>query len=257
MTDDGGPWGRPRPEAPKPAPSRPAIPRHRLLIWIGLMVAVGAAVWGLAQAYPGAVSSGEDWMWTARSVALVALLSSALLRGGPIRWGEKARHAALWVGVGVVLILGYSYRGELAGVVQRVRGELTGARPMTTGDHEMVVSQDRGGGFFVIGQVNGQTVRFMVDTGASDTVLSPADAQRLGLDVAKLSYGRPAQTANGMSFGADFKADSLAIGPIRMTDMPMVVNQAAMDSSLLGMSFLSKLESFQVKGDRLYLRWRG
>ncbi|MCI3133925.1 retropepsin-like aspartic protease family protein [Phenylobacterium aquaticum] len=256
MTDDGGPWGRPRPEAPKPAPSRPPIPRQRLLIWVGVMVATGAAVWGLARANPGAVSSEEDWMWTARSVAIVALLSSALLRGGPIRWGEKARHAAMWVAVGMVLILGYSYRGELAGLGQRLQGELTGAHPVAAGDHELVVSREQGG-FFVIGQVNGQTVRFMVDTGATDTVLSPADARRLGLDTAKLVYGRPAQTANGLGFGADFKADSLAIGPIRMTDMPMVVNQTAMDSSLLGMSFLTKLESFQVKGDRLYLRWRG
>ncbi|WP_304170182.1 TIGR02281 family clan AA aspartic protease [Phenylobacterium aquaticum] len=257
MTDDGGPWGRPRPEAPKAAPSRAPISRQRLLVWIGLMVAVGAAVWGLAQAYPGAVSSGEDWMWTARSVALIALLSSALLRGGPIRWGEKARHVALWAGVVVVLILGYSYRGELTGVVQRVRGELAGARPTESGDHELVVTQARGGGFFVIGQVNGEAVRFMVDTGASDTVLSPADARRLGLDLDKLSYGRPSQTANGVGYGADFKADSLAVGPIRLTDMPLIVNQAAMDCSLLGMSFLGKLESFQVKGDKLYLRWRG
>jgi len=119
-----------------------------------------------------------------------------------------------------------------------------------------VVTQGDEGGFFVMGMVNGQRVRFLVDTGASDTVLSPADAKRLGIDLETLTFDKTAETANGMGYGAAFTADSLAVGSIAFSDMPLVVNQAPMSSSLLGMTFLRRLESFQVKGDKLYLKSR-
>ncbi|MEI9890753.1 MAG: TIGR02281 family clan AA aspartic protease [Caulobacteraceae bacterium] len=97
-----------------------------------------------------------------------------------------------------------------------------------------MVGRDTDGGFYVTGQVNGQTVRFLADTGSSDIVLSPADAQRLGLDPASMQFSKSAETANGIGFGAPYKAASLAIGPIQLADVPMSVNKAAMSSSLLG-----------------------
>ncbi len=126
---------------------------------------------------------------------------------------------------------------------------------MAVGAHELVVSQDAEGGFQVVGQVNGQPVRFMIDTGATETVLAPQDARRLGVDLSGLTFDRQSETANGLGLGAPYQARTLEIGPIRLTDFKMEINKAPMSSSLLGLSFLNRLDSFEVKGRKLYLKW--
>lgn len=250
MSGDGGPW-----EVKGDAPARPRGARRRLVIWILALALLFGGVRLLFAAFPGAVRSPEDWAWVAWGVLLMALLSTSLLARG-VRWGQTARHAAIWAGVVAVLVLGVTYRGELAGVGQRVRMQLSASYPVAVSPRELVVTQGDEGGFFVMGRVNGQRVRFLVDTGASDTVLSPADARRLGIDLTTLRFDRTAETANGTGYGAAFTADSVAVGAIAFSDMPLVINQAPMSSSLLGMSFLRRLESFQVKGDKLSLRSR-
>jgi aspartyl protease family protein len=189
-------------------------------------------------------------------VMLLTIVSAGLVRMR-LRLNEALRHIAIWAGVIAVLVLGYSFRGELGGVLMRVRAEFAPGYPAPAGANEVVVTQDTDGGYYLIGQVNGQPVRFLADTGASDIVLSPQDAQRLGVDVASLRFTSPSQTANGIGHGAGYTASSLAVGPIRLTEVPMQINQAPMSSSLLGMAFFRRLESFQLKDGKLYLRWRG
>lgn len=246
-----GPW---EPDETEPSPRGGAS--VRLLIWLAALGAVMAGVWLLIEAFPGAVSTPEDWAWVGWGVFMMALFSSAMLGGGAIRWGEKARHAAIWAGIVAVLILGVTYRTELAGVGQRVRMTLSPSYPVATGPRELVVTAGEGGHFLVIGKVNGERVRFLVDTGASDTVLSPADARRVGIDIGALRFDRPSETANGVGYGARLQADTLSVGTIAFQDVPIIINQAPMSSSLLGMTFLRRLESFQVKDDRLYLTAR-
>jgi aspartyl protease family protein len=244
------PWDRGEPEPPPPAP------RGRMLVWLVMLAVVTAIVMLLFKAFPGAIQSADDWSQVAYAAGLVVLVSAGLLRARSIDWGEKARHVAVWIGIIAVLAVGFAYRDELGGVVQRVRGEFSSSYPVATAPHEVTVSQDDTGSFFVMGRVNGQLVRFLVDTGSSETVLSPADAERLGIDTSTLSFDRAAETANGIGYGAQFKADSLAVGPIVLSDVPMMVNKAPMSSSLLGLTFLGRLESFQVRGHRLYLKGR-
>jgi clan AA aspartic protease (TIGR02281 family) len=119
---------------------------------------------------------------------------------------------------------------------------------------ETVVTRDASGAFVVDGEVNGHPLRFMVDTGASDVVLSPEDAASVGLDPATLKYDRLYQTANGVGRGAGFQAAEIRIGSIRISDVAASVNQAPMRYSLLGRTFLDRLSSFRVEHGRLYLR---
>lgn len=154
-----------------------------------------------------------------------------------------------------MLAVGYVYRAELAEAPQRLRLAFSAGAPVATGEHEIAIPKSEGGGYVVEGRVNGASVRFLIDTGATDTVLSPDDARRAGVDLDRLGFGLPAETANGVGYGAPFRG-TLEVGPIRFDDFPMTINQAPMRRSLLGMSFLSRLESFEVRGDRLVLRWR-
>ena len=250
MSEGGGPW-----DVRDRDPARAPGARRRRVLWILALLGLLGGVRLLFAAFPGAVSSPEDWAWVAWGVLLMAMLSTSLLSRN-VRWGQTARHAGIWAAIVAVLVLGVTYRSELAGVGQRVRMQFSSSYPVAVSPHELVVTQGDEGGFFVMGMVNGQRVRFLVDTGASDTVLSPADARRLGIDLETLTFDKTAETANGMGYGAAFTADSVAVGSIAFSDMPLVVNQAPMSSSLLGMTFLRRLESFQVKGDKLYLKSR-
>ncbi len=174
-----------------------------------------------------------------------------------IRPVRLLRHGALWVAIAAVLALGFAYREEIVLVPQRLGVAFGTGRPVITGDHQLVISQDAEGAYEVVGRVNDQPVRFMVDTGASDTVLAPQDAQRLGVDLAGLTFDEESETANGKGLGAAYLARQLEVGPIRLGNFKMQINKAPMSRSLLGLSFLNRLESYEFRGRKLYLKWRG
>ena len=244
MASGDGPWTDENP------------PPRRGRGWLALAV-FGASLVGLfllARAFPGSLQTAEDKGWLIRGILLLAIVAAGLFSARRINWSEKARHAGIWLGIFVVLMLGVSYAPDLAGIGQKVRGSFLPAEPIQTTAQEMVVSQDASGGFFVMGKVNGQRVHFLIDTGASDTVLSPADAGRLGIDLKALKFDKSAETANGTGYGAVYQAERLSVGQIEIIDMPMVINQAPMSSSLLGMSFLSQLQSFRVEGGKMHLK---
>jgi aspartyl protease family protein len=248
MSNERGPWGS---EAPQPPPAR-----SRRGLWLVLFAALGGIVVALARAFPEAVRTRDDWADVAYGVGVVILVSAGVFRIGRGVFAQHLRHAAIWVAIVAVLALGFAYREELAGVPQHLRLAFSAGDPVTTGDHELVIPQDERGAFVVVGKVNGQRVRFMVDTGASDTVLSPDDARRLGVAVDSLRYDDIAETANGVGHGAPYAARSLQVGPIALDNFAMTINQAPMSSSLLGLSFLNHLESFEIRGRKLILKWR-
>ena len=247
------PWSHPPPKPPSPPSRRPP---HRLGALLILLALVGVGLWALGQFFPGSVASASDWQGVAQGLMMVTIVGSLLLRLR-MRPHEALRNVLGWAAIAAVLALGYTFRGDLGSAFSRVRAEFAPGYPVQLSQHEMVVTQDENGGFFVMGQVNGQTVRFLADTGASDIVLSPADAQRLGVDVHSLKFTDLSETANGMGRGASFKASSLSVGPVRFDDVPMQINQAPMSTSLLGMAFFRRLDSFQVKDGKLYMRWTG
>jgi aspartyl protease family protein len=245
-----GPWSKPPPQQPPPPKAR------RLWRSLALVAVCVAVVVLLARLVADRAPSGEDWAETAlRGMMLVLVLSGLLARGLPLK--TAARHGLGWLAIGGVLLLGFSFREELGFVAARMGSELAPSAALETRPGEMVVTREADGAFYVRGEVNGSRVRFLVDTGASDIVLSPADARRLGYDIDALDFAYRFQTANGEGRGAMVVADSVAVGAVRREGVRISVNQAPMSSSLLGMSFFRHLDSVEIRGDRLYLRWTG
>jgi aspartyl protease family protein len=119
----------------------------------------------------------------------------------------------------------------------------------------MIVTESPGGSYLVYGKVNGTTVPFLIDTGASDIVLSPGDARRIGIDMDALSFDHVYETANGQGRGAPYQVASLQVGDIVFKDVSVSINDANMRTSLLGMSFLRRLKSFGFENHQLVLRW--
>ena len=251
MTSDSeGPWGRPGPPAPPPR-RIPRPPAGRIWLWLGLVAVAGAGVFAMSKAFPGQMSEG-GWFYPAYGLGLLAVVTRGLVFGRH-RLGQVTRYAAIWALVALGLALGYAFHDDVLAAGQRLRSELIPAYATPSGAHAVTLTQSAGGAFEVVGAVNGAPVRFMIDTGASDIVLSPGDARRLGVDLAGLHFDRPYGTANGVGYGAAYTAASLSVGPIQLTDVPVTINQAPMGESLLGMAFLKRLSSYEFHGRQLVL----
>ena len=263
MSIEGGPWGRrtPGPEEAAKPPSPPSRLRSvsRQIAWplVLLMAGIAGLVLALSRAFPETRFSGQDWTATVYLAGFALVVATGLWRMRRIRPVRLLRHGALWVAIAAVLALGFAYREEIELIPQRLGVAFGTGRPVVIGDHQLVISQDADGAYQVVGRVNGEPVRFMVDTGASDTVLTPQDAQRLGVDLAGVTFDQESETANGKGLGAPYLARQLEVGPIRLGSFRMQINKAPMSRSLLGLSFLSRLESYEFRGRNLYLKWRG
>ena len=129
----------------------------------------------------------------------------------------------------------------------------TGTR--ADGWNSIAVASDGSGHFVVEATVNGVGVTFLVDSGASAIVLSPQDARRVGYRAPQLRFTGTASTANGDVRLAPVSLRELRLGQLSLRGLPAVVNEAPMPVSLLGMSFLNRLEAWEAKRDRLVLYW--
>jgi len=247
-----GPWDF---DEPPPSPARRGG-RARPLLWAVFLAALGGLLFALFQLFPDAVKTKDDWADVGWAVGFLLLLATGLLRGGRVIVRQHLAHAALWAAIVAALALGFAYREDLARVPQRLLLAFGTGYPIATAEHEVVVPQDAQGAFVLNARVNGQPVRFIVDTGATDTVLAPDTARRLGVDVDKLEFVQSAEPAKGMGYGAAFTAQRLEVGPIAFADFPMIINRASMTSSLLGLSFLNRLEDFEIRDRKLILKWR-
>jgi aspartyl protease family protein len=117
-----------------------------------------------------------------------------------------------------------------------------------------IIRKAADGHYWAEGQANGASIRFLVDTGATAVALTPGDARRLGLDPASLRYGRRVVTAAGSARAAPVKLASLSVSGARLQDVDALVIEKGLDTSLLGMTYLGRLASFQATREALVLQ---
>jgi aspartyl protease family protein len=174
---------------------------------------------------------------------------------GRMRDGVRALVAWCMVIVGLVGL--YAYRFEINGVTSRIMAELRPGTVETISAGEVSVPR-RGDGSYVFGaRANGRELRFIFDTGASLVVLTHESAARIGIDPKSLAFTVPVATANGRTLAAPLMLDTLSVGGIEARRVRTLVAQpGALHENLLGMSFLDRLASFEVRDGRLYLRGR-
>ena len=115
------------------------------------------------------------------------------------------------------------------------------------------VPMDASGHFILTAQANGETLRFVFDTGASFIALSPDDARTIGIDPDELAYVGIAETANGQVETAPVTIDRFVLGDFEDVNVPAVVIRADLSGSLLGMSYLRRFARVSFEGDLLVL----
>ena len=103
--------------------------------------------------------------------------------------------------------------------------------------------------------VDGADIRFMVDTGATEVVLTPEDAARIGFDLRARNFTRQFKTAGGVIRAAPVTLRRIRIGHLVLRDVEAWVNESPLFVSLLGMSFLRRLDGYEVQDGKLILYW--
>jgi len=120
---------------------------------------------------------------------------------------------------------------------------------------DVEVTRGMRGDFAVSVRINGAKLPMVLDTGATSVVLTHEAAKAAGLPLEFLNYSVNVDTANGRTRAAPVTLDKLAVGGLTEREVPALVAQpGALHNNLLGMSFLNRLESWEVRGDRLKLR---
>jgi aspartyl protease family protein len=198
--------------------------------------------------------SREELAWMAARSVLLVVVAAAVI----VQFRGRASHAIKaglgWLGIAVVLAAGYTYRFEAREIGERILAELVPGRAASRGRVVEVARSSRGG-FAVVVQVNGARIPMVLDTGASSVVLTHEGAKAAGLPLEVLAYTVSVDTANGRARAAPVTLDSLAVGGIIERAVPALIAQPGqLRQNLLGMSFLNRLEGWEVRGDKLLLR---
>ncbi|MEL7011966.1 MAG: TIGR02281 family clan AA aspartic protease [Pseudomonadota bacterium] len=153
------------------------------------------------------------------------------------------------------MIRGFLFIGVIAayGLWEDVRQTSVPQQMVALEGGQIELPRAADGHYYLTADVNGAIIDFVVDTGATDIVLSEADARRAGFTPSELNYIGRAQTANGEVRIAPVRIDRFAVGAMEDVGVRAVVNEGELGSSLLGMSYLQRFSSVEISGGRLVL----
>jgi aspartyl protease family protein len=197
------------------------------------------------------VNNGDQAIHFIYLVGVLVLVGSALMvRRIPIAQGLK-------MFVGWVLIFGaafivFTLKDEFMALGNRLLVETRGGVEQTA-PGEVRIRQAPDGHFWVDAELNGRTVRFLIDSGATTTSISRATAERTGIEPSR-GFGAMVQTANGVVTVDRGRAETLEVGPIERRDVAVHISDAFGDMNVIGMNFLSTLSAWGVEGRTLVLR---
>ncbi len=238
--------------------------------WLALALLIASSVILLIPADITAVY-GYDYRYIAVCIALlaIAILATGVLIKSNRRYINQVFQYLVIVGtLGITGYVGYQFRYELHYVAVHVGNQVQSISnkvvsqgiqitfPAKEGRHTVVRIRKQPDGHFVARTtVNTMELNLIVDTGATVVVLKPIDAEKVGIDVQSLKFNVPVQTANGVAHAARVRLHRVAVGPLAAYNVEaFIVKRGTLQKSLLGLSFLSRLKSYEVSGSYLSLR---
>ena len=227
------------------------------LLWIVLLVLGIGALLLVLRHDQGTIAGFEtgDFASLVYKIALLIFIGGAVLALFRERVAQAFQAAIFWVVVGLLLAVGYTYRQDLRDIGDRVLSELLPGRAVSRSGGVVEIARGSRGEFAIIAEINGARIATVYDTGASAVVLTQEAAKAAGLPLDFLNYSIAVETANGRTRAAPVTLDRIKVGGITERAVPALIAQPGqLRTSLLGMSFLNRLKSSEVRGDRLVLR---
>ena len=180
-------------------------------------------------------------------IVLMAMVAGWFFMQSRQGWNKTLQQVAVWAMIFTGAAAGYGLWEDInrQGDIPRQAYEAS------TGS--VTLPRARDGHYYLTATINGTPLRFVVDTGATDMVLTRADAEAAGLSPDNLNYLGRASTANGEVRTAYVRLDEVELGGVRDTDVPAVVNEGEMRQSLLGMGYLQRWGRIEITNGELIL----
>ena len=184
-------------------------------------------------------------------LVLVLVASAFTVRRIPI--GQGLKMMVGWVLIFAAAFIVFTLKNDFVALWNRIVLETRGGVVQEDDGKELRVRQSPDGHFWVDAELNGERVRFLVDSGATTTSISRAVAERAGIQP---SRGLPAmvRTANGVVTVQRGRAETLRVGSIERRDVAVHISEAFGDMNVIGMNFLSTLSRWGVEGRTLVLQ---
>ena len=198
--------------------------------------------------------NGEDQALGFISAMLMLVLVGSALLARRIPMGQAMKMITAWVLIFAAAFLAFTVKDELKALGSRVLAEVRGEDGNVVQAGETLrIKQSEDGHFWVDGELNGEKLRFLVDSGATITSISADDAERAGVTASGM-FPTLVNTANGTISVRRARAETLAIGTIERRGLALHVSEAFGDTNVLGMNFLSSLSAWGVEGQWLVLK---
>jgi aspartyl protease family protein len=150
-----------------------------------------------------------------------------------------------------LLYVGFLFKDEMGTLWERARADITG-NPTILSDGSSIVLTLNDGHFWATGSTPSGELGFLVDSGATVTMISAAGAERLGV-VADRGYPVIVETANGRTMARRGVIDRLSVGSITVADLPILIATNGDDVNVLGMNWLNRMASWRVEGNQMVI----
>lgn len=186
-----------------------------------------------------------EWTNLIYSILLLSMMISSMFIRSTTDNGKKFKNLAIWLAIILVVALLYNNRFLFKNFVPY--------QAYDTGNNELKITKSNDNHFYIAVNINNKKILFLIDTGATTTTLTLNDAKKLGIDIDRLNFNVPLNTANGVSFGASTEVYNIKIGDFTIDSMWVIVSKDLDGKSLLGMNFLNKLNGYDIRQDKMTL----
>jgi len=193
------------------------------------------------------MEDGPSLIWGV--VCILLLVSSLAARRLPLTYIAKA--ALAWIAIFAALFAIFSFRFEFISIWERVKADISGTAGQSISGEAIELRRQDDGHYWIMVDINGKPVRFMVDSGATMTAINATTAKEAGVEAN--GYPIILSTANGRVAAKRATVLSLVVGPHKIENHPVVVSESFGDVNLLGMNFLNNMQSWRVEANKMIL----
>lgn len=194
-------------------------------------------------------NNGPTLIWG--TIVIVSIVGSLMAR--QLRWGQVARYATAWLTIFALVYGLFLFRADLNHVWQRAAADLSGANAATVSGNRTILHRAEDGHFWADASVNGASVRFLLDSGATTTTISADTADHIGVAANRSSFPIVVDTANGMANSWPLGDVTITVGSISVEDLALHMSEQRDGANLLGMNWLNRLGGWEVRGDEMIL----